>query len=71
MIKKEVADFFKKAAKGTQPTEVECKECGHDWTPASNDTHPALCHVCGYDTQAEEYDIDSFMDFWANFNGQQ
>lgn len=71
MIKKEVAAFFKKAAKGTQPTEVECKECGHDWTPASNDTHPALCHVCGYDTQAEEYDIDSFMDFWANFNGQQ
>ena len=71
MIKKEVADFFKKAAKGTQPTEVECKECGHDWTPASNDTHPALCHVCGYDTQAEEYDIDSFMDFLANFNGQQ
>lgn len=67
MTKKEVVEFFK----GEGPTEVECTECGHDWTPTKEDTHPSLCHVCGYDTANGEYDIDSFMDFWANFNGQQ
>jgi hypothetical protein len=67
MTKKEVVEFFK----GGKPTEVECTECGHDWTPTKNDTHPSLCHVCGYDTATEEYDVPSFMDFWANFNGQE
>jgi len=67
MTKKEVVEFFS----GGRPTEVECSECGHDWTPTENDTHPSLCHVCGYDTDSKEYDIDSFMDFWANMNGQQ
>lgn len=54
-----------------QNTTIECKECGHDWDPTPTDTHPSLCHVCGFDTATDEYDIESFMDFWANFNGQK
>ena len=67
MTKRDIVEFFR----GKESTEVECTECGHDWTPKDSDTHPSLCHVCGYDTANGEYDVDSFMDFWANFNGQK
>ena len=47
--------------------EMVCKKCNHDWTPELKDTHPALCHNCGYDNEKGAYDMKAF-DEWKALN---
>lgn len=47
--------------------EMICKKCSHDWTPELKDTHPALCHNCGYDNEKGAYDMKAF-DEWKALN---
>jgi len=40
--------------------EIICKKCKHDWETTPEDDNPALCHKCGYDNEANVYDIEAF-----------
>lgn len=34
----------------------KCKKCDWSWVIESNDSHPYLCHKCGYDNKLNKYD---------------
>ena len=47
--------------------EVICKKCKHRWTITPEDTHPALCHNCGFDNIRGVYDMEALAD-WKKLN---
>lgn len=56
--------------------EVEtCPKCNHSWEIEPEDTHPDLCHNCGYDNKAHVYDIKA-LEAWksvqeADYHGKE
>ena len=45
--------------------EITCKKCKHHWEVSPEDTHPALCHSCGYDNEKGVYDKKALEDWRA------
>ena len=45
--------------------EVICRKCKHRWQVTPEDTHPALCHKCGYDNIRGIYDKQALEDWKA------
>ena len=39
--------------------ECTCKNCGWDWMIEKNDSHPFLCHKCGFDNKLNTFDMES------------
>ena len=38
---------------------MECKKCKWSWDLESDDENPYLCHKCGFDSELNEYDMES------------
>ena len=53
---------------GNDKPDISCDNCGHSWEIEKEDSHPELCHMCGYDQKTKEYDVDGIIDFWTNKN---
>jgi hypothetical protein len=54
---------------------IECEKCDHSWEVRPEDTHPALCHNCGYDNERNVYDMKA-LEAWksmqeAEYQGKQ
>ena len=47
---------------------MRCQNCSWSWKIEKDDTHPFLCHKCGYDTKEGDFDITSFNE-WKKENG--
>ena len=47
---------------------MRCQNCSWNWDIEKDDTHPFLCHKCGYDSYLNDFDIFSFMK-WKKENG--
>jgi hypothetical protein len=47
--------------------EIACEKCEHHWEVTPEDTHPALCHNCGYDNEKGVYDMKALED-WKSLN---
>jgi len=45
---------------------IECKKCEHSWKKEDDDSHPYLCHDCGWDQKKKEYDKENLFKFWKN-----
>lgn len=41
---------------------ITCK-CGHNWVTEENDSHPYLCHDCGYDVKTKKYNFEALNDW--------
>ncbi len=39
--------------------ECTCKNCGWNWMIEKNDSHPFLCHKCGFDNKLNTFDMES------------
>ena len=37
---------------------IVCNNCFHSWKKEKGDKNPYLCHVCGYDSENEKFNID-------------
>ena len=37
---------------------ITCK-CGHNWVTEKKDSHPYLCHDCGYDSKTHKYNFEA------------
>jgi hypothetical protein len=46
---------------------MRCQNCSWSWDIEKDDTHPFLCHKCGYD-DLNDFDMFSFMK-WKKENG--
>jgi len=40
-------------------TEMRCRKCGHSWPLEVEDQENYTCHNCGWDSQTEQYNLDS------------
>lgn len=38
-----------------------CRNCGHEWKIDPNDKDPKLCHMCGYNNETREFELDKLM----------
>lgn len=47
---------------------MRCQNCSWSWDIEKDDTHPFLCHKCGYDSDLNDFDMFSFMK-WKKENG--
>ena len=45
---------------------VECIKCEHSWKKESGDSHPYLCHDCGWDQKKKVYDTKNLYKVWNN-----
>ena len=45
---------------------IECEKCEHSWKKESGDSHPYLCHDCGWDQKKGLYDKENLFKFWKN-----
>ena len=52
-------------------TNVICKRCEHNWDVDKEDSHPYLCHMCGYDQKLNDYNLDELELFWKNYNTKE
>ena len=43
---------------------IECEKCEHSWKKESDDSHPYLCHDCGWDQKKKVYDKETLFKFW-------
>ena len=43
---------------------IECEKCEHSWKKEKGDSHPYLCHDCGWDQKRKEYDKENLFKFW-------
>ena len=43
---------------------IECKKCEHSWKKEDDDSHPYLCHDCGWDQKKDDYDKENLFKFW-------
>lgn len=55
-----------KQSKKLHSREVKCDKCDHEWVVEEKDTHPDLCHDCGWDNQKKEYNEKELFNFWKN-----
>lgn len=46
---------------------MECHNCHWSWEIEREDSHPFLCHKCGYDSKEGDFDITSFNE-WKREN---
>lgn len=49
--------------------EIACNKCDHHWEVTPEDTHPALCHNCGYDNEKRVYDMKA-LENWKKLTEQ-
>jgi len=49
--------------KNFKPENIECKKCSWGWVTEENDSHPYLCHECGFDNKANEYNLKALNDW--------
>jgi hypothetical protein len=47
--------------------DVECDKCKHSWKSDSEDDRPTLCHICGYDSELNAYDMPALL-IWKSMN---
>lgn len=47
--------------------EFSCEKCDHSWEIDTDDTHPYLCHMCGYESSKNEYNYEELEKFWKNY----
>jgi Zn ribbon nucleic-acid-binding protein len=40
---------------------MKCSNCSWGWDIEKDDTHPFLCHKCGYDDELGDFDMDSLQ----------
>ena len=40
---------------------MKCQICSWSWDIKKDDTHPFLCHKCGYDSKEGDFDMDSLQ----------
>jgi len=40
---------------------MKCQNCSWCWDIGKDDTHPFLCHKCGYDSEIGDFDMDSLQ----------
>jgi Zn ribbon nucleic-acid-binding protein len=40
---------------------MRCQNCSWSWDNEKDDTHPFLCHKCGYDSEIGDFDMDSLQ----------
>ena len=45
-----------------KPEDITC-ECGHEWVTEEKDSHPYLCHDCGYDSKTHKYNFKALNDW--------
>ena len=45
-----------------KPEDITCK-CGHEWVTEEKDSHPYLCHDCGYDSKTHKYNFKALNDW--------
>jgi len=45
-----------------KPENIKCK-CGWEWVTEKNDSHPYLCHDCGYDSKTHKYNFKALNDW--------
>ena len=45
-----------------KPENIKCK-CGWEWVTEKNDSHPYLCHECGFDNKTKEYNFKALNDW--------
>ena len=53
-----------KQAKKLHSRSVICDKCEHEWVVEDKDSHPDLCHDCGWDNVKKVYDKENFHKFW-------
>lgn len=41
--------------------DIECDKCKHSWKLDSADDRPTLCHICGYDSNLNAYDMPALL----------
>lgn len=46
---------------------MKCKNCNWEWEIERDDEHPFLCHKCGYDSQLNDFDMES-LEEWEKEN---
>ena len=46
---------------------MKCNNCSWSWDIEKDDTHPSLCHKCGYDSNEGVFDMDS-LEKWEEEN---
>ena len=49
----------------TVDDEIKCSNCSHSWKMTDTDTYPYLCHKCGWDSKAGEYNYIE-LNKWKN-----
>ena len=47
--------------------DIECVKCKHSWKLDSTDDRPTLCHICGYDSELNSYDMPALL-IWKSMN---
>ena len=47
--------------------EFSCEKCDHSWEIDKDDTHPYLCHMCGYESSKNKYNLEELEKFWKNY----
>ncbi len=50
-----------------KPEDIKCK-CGHDWVTEEKDSHPYLCHECGFDSKTHTYNFKALNDWKMSQN---
>jgi hypothetical protein len=45
-----------------KPEDIKCK-CGWKWVTEEKDSHPYLCHKCGFDVKTKKYNLEAFNDW--------
>lgn len=47
---------------------ITCEKCEHSWEIEEKDSHPYLCHTCGYDSEEGDFNPEELERFWKNYN---
>lgn len=37
---------------------IICKRCSWEWKKEKGDSHPYLCHKCGYDNKESKFNLE-------------
>lgn len=49
---------------------ITCEKCDHSWEIEEKDSHPYLCHTCGYDSEKKDFNPEELEKFWKNYKGK-
>ena len=50
---------------------IECEKCEHSWKKEDGDSHPYLCHDCGWDQDKKVYDKENLHKFWKSYKSKK